>query len=78
MQDIVQRLEYSDARTFHFVALSNRSLRFLIEISRIFFSDESVARINSQLKFVTSNYLNFVLDVAPDCALNGGKDRVCA
>jgi hypothetical protein len=30
-----------------------------------------------QLNFVTSNYLNFVLDVVPECALNGGKDRLC-
>jgi hypothetical protein len=34
-------------------------------------------RTVSELNFVMSNYLNFVLDVTPECALNGGKDRLC-
>jgi hypothetical protein len=34
-------------------------------------------RNNSELNFVTSNHLNFVLDVTPECALNGGRDQLC-
>lgn len=77
MHKIVQPLEYSDAPRLHFVALSNRSLHFLTDISRAFFQIANVVCTVSELNFVTSNYLNSVLDVTPDCALNGGKDELC-
>jgi hypothetical protein len=77
MRDIVQRLEYSDASRLHFVALSNRSPQFLTDISQIFFSGELSYAPNQNLTLHRPTTLNFVLDVLPECAVNGGKDRLC-
>jgi hypothetical protein len=77
MRDIVQRLKYSDASRSCFVEVSNRSPQFLTDISQIVFQGRVVLRTHSELNFVTSNYLSFMLDVLPECTLNGGKDRLC-